>query len=455
MSTKLITRNPYNGEELASYDLWDSKKIQAGLKLSAKAYSSWSQTELWYRVDLLKKLSNVLELRVDECAEMISLEMGKTFREAKAEVLKCADASRYIAENAEAWLRPVEIERGNKEAKVFFQSTGAVFAIMPWNFPFWQVIRQASTALAGGNVMILKHASNVTGCSILLEKLFLEAGFPKGVFQSFIIKSDLAEEVIASEIVSGVAFTGSEGGGRSVASIAGKYGKKVVLELGGSDPFIVFEDVKIETVVKEAVMARYQNAGQSCIAAKRFIVQDSIYNDFVKAFVKEIESLKLGDPMSEDTQMGVLADERFAKEVEQQVKASIELGAKLHGTLKRKGASVAPVLVSNVKDSMPVWKEETFGPVAVVVSFKDIDEAVKKANNTRFGLGAVVFSDDISKAEKVAVRLESGQVFINSMVKSDAAFPFGGIKASGIGREMSDWGMKEFLNIKPIVFSKN
>ena len=252
-----------------------------------------------------------------------------------------------------------------------------------------------------------------------------------------------------------MAFTGSEAGGRSVASIAGKLGKKVVLELGGSDPFIVFEDVKLDVVVKEAVAARFQNAGQSCIAAKRFIVEDSIYNDFVKALVKEVEGLTLGDPTKEETRMGVLADERFAKEVESQVKKSLDLGAKLHGTVKRKGASFAPVVITNVKDTMPVWSEETFGPVAVVVSFKDIDDAVKKANNTRFGLGAVIFSEDLSKAEKVALRIESGQVFINSMVRSDAAFPFGGIKASGIGREMSDWGIKEFLNIKPVVFSKN
>lgn len=455
MSTKLITRNPYNGEELASYDLWDAKQIRSGIKKSEKAYKNWKITELWQREDLLRKFATVLENRVDDCAKMISLEMGKTFAEAKAEVLKCADASKYVAEHAESWLRPIEISREPKEGIIHFQPMGAVFAIMPWNFPFWQVVRQAVSALVGGNVLILKHASNVTGCSLLLEKLFIEAGFPKGVFQSFVIHSSDAELVIAEDIVCGIAFTGSELAGRSVASIAGKYGKKIVLELGGSDPFIVFEDADLDLVVKEALNARFQNAGQSCIAAKRFIIQEGLYKDFLKAMNNGVKGIKLGNPLDEITQMGVLANEKFAEELETQVMQSIKQGAKLHGIWERKGASVQPVILTEVSENMPVWKEETFGPVGVIVSFKETEEAIEKANASRFGLGAVVFSSDLSKAEKVALKIESGQVFINSMLRSDAAFPFGGIKASGIGREMADWGVKEFLNIKPIVFTKN
>lgn len=451
---KIETVNPYSGEVLMNYDVWDKKKIDGGLKLSSKAYSLWKETELWQRVDLLRKLATVLESRVDECAEMITIEMGKSIRESRAEVLKCAEAARYIAEHSEAWLRPVEIERGMMQGKVFYQPMGCVLAVMPWNFPFWQVIRQAISALTGANVMILKHASKVSGCAVLLEKLFLEAGFPKGVFQTFLIRSEQVEEVIASKIVCGVAFTGSEEGGRSVASIAGKYGKKVVLELGGSDAFIVFEDADIELAVKEALLARFQNAGQSCIAAKRFLIEKSIYGEFVDKLEKGMNEMKLGNPMDEEVKMGVMADARFAEELEEQVRKSVELGAELRGGLKREGAKISPVIVEKVSVKMPIWQEETFGPVAVVVPFRDMEDAIKLANDSRYGLGAVVFSGDLSKAEKVALRMESGQVFINSMVRSDAAFPFGGIKASGIGRELGESGIKEFLNIKSVVVSK-
>ena len=451
MKDFLETMNPYNGEILNRYALWSKEELKTALQISESAYVSWKETELWQRVDLVRKLGKLLIEKSDKIAPLISLEMGKPIEEARAELYKCAASCAYLADNAEAWLRPVELETETHRTLVYFRPMGAVLAVMPWNFPFWQVIRQALPALLGANVFLLKHASRVWGCALELEKLFEEAGFPKGVFITLQIRNEALDFVMSSRHICGVAFTGSENAGSKVAALAGKYLKKSVLELGGSDPFIVFEDADLKWAAEEALKSRFQNAGQSCIAAKRFIVHHKVFGDFVAEMKKGLKTLKPGNSLDKACKMGPMVSAEAAEELEKQMLESMDEKTQLLGGWNRNQALVDPLIMLHVNRNARVWKEETFGPIAVIMPFDSDEEAVELANDTRYGLGAAVFSKDVFKAEKIGLQLECGQVFINEMVKSNTAFPFGGVKDSGYGRELSEWGMKEFLNIKPVV----
>lgn len=454
MGKTITSVNPYTGEEEFRFDVLTQAGLQQKADAAALAYKGWSALALERRTALLHDLSLQLRLHAAEGAGYMMREMGKTLPEGKAEMLKCAQAAAYVADHAAHWLRPESIETADKSGEIHFLPQGIVFAIMPWNFPFWQVIRQAIAALAGGNVLLLKHASNVSGCAVLLERIFHKAGFPDGVFTTLIMDTADVEQVIAHPQVCGVAFTGSEPAGRQVASLAGKHLKKVVLELGGSDPFLIFESADLKEACTVALQARFQNAGQSCIAAKRFLVQESVYEQALAYMREGLKEYRAGDPAAEGVKMGPLARASFAGELERQVQQSLEKGAKSSGPVQREGALFQPVLLWDAPADAAVWTEETFGPVAVIGSFSDEADALRKANATSFGLGAVVWSGDAEQARRVALGIESGQVFMNSMVRSDAAYPFGGTKNSGVGRELSEWGLKEFLNIKPLVQNK-
>lgn len=454
MAKSIQSLNPYNGREEFRFQLLRREELLQKADAAAAAYRHWSQTSLRQRTALLHALSAQLKLHATEGAGYMAREMGKVLPEAKAEMLKCAQAAAYVADHAEQWLQPQKIQTADKSGEVHFLPQGIVFAIMPWNFPFWQVIRQAIAALAGGNVLLLKHASNVYGCATLLQQLFDKAGFPPGVFTSLMMDTEDAELVIAHPQVCGVAFTGSEPAGRKVAALAGKHLKKVVLELGGSDPFIIFDSADLEAACAMALQARFQNAGQSCIAAKRFLIQESVYEQALTFLQRELSTYSAGDPLSGAHKMGPLAKASFAQELQGQVQRSLDMGARLAGDFRVEAALFQPVLLWDAPWDAPVWKEETFGPVAVAGKFSDEADAIHKANDTDFGLGAVVYSGNEEQARRVALGIESGQVFINTMVRSDAAFPFGGTKNSGVGRELAEWGIKEFLNVKPLVTNK-
>ena len=395
-------------------------------------------------------VSNLLKQNKEEYARMITLEMGKVLSEARIEIEKSTRGCIYFAENAENFLADQTIKTESRKSFVSFYPTGTILAVMPWNFPFWQVMRFAVPALMAGNVGVLKHASNVSGCSLLLEKIFIEAGFPEGVFQSLIIDNRQIESVLQSDIVQGVALTGSEFAGSNVASIAGKYIKKSVLELGGSDPFIVLADADLEKAAKIATQSRMQNAGQSCISAKRFIVDARVKEEFVARFLENVKALRQGDPFLETTTTGPLARVDLADSLEKQLKSSIGRGAKLLVGGRGEGANFTPTLLDQVKPGMQAFDEETFGPLAAIVSVSSEEEAIEMANSSRYGLGSSVWTEDLERGERVARQIESGSVFINALMKSDARLPFGGVKKSGYGRELSEYGIKEFVNVKSI-----
>jgi succinate-semialdehyde dehydrogenase/glutarate-semialdehyde dehydrogenase len=370
--------------------------------------------------------------------------------EAITEIEKSAGACQYFAENAEKFLADETIKTDSRKSLVSFHPTGTILAVMPWNFPFWQVIRFAAPALMAGNVGVLKHASNVSGCSLLLEEIFLNAGFPEGVFQSLLIDNRQIETILQSDIVQGVALTGSEFAGSQVASLAGKYIKKAVLELGGSDPFIVLADADLESAAKIATQSRMQNAGQSCISAKRFIVDERVKDEFTSRFLENINLLRQGDPFVETTTTGPLARVDLAEALEIQLNSSISQGARLLTGGRGEGANFRPALLDQVRPGMQAFDEETFGPLAAVVTVSSDEEAVEVANSSRYGLGASVWTRDPERGERIARQIESGSVFINALMKSDARLPFGGVKKSGYGRELSEFGIKEFVNIKSI-----
>jgi succinate-semialdehyde dehydrogenase/glutarate-semialdehyde dehydrogenase len=380
----------------------------------------------------------------------MSLEMGKVLKESLGEIQKCADACDYFAANAESFLKDQLIKTDASKSFVAFQPLGTVVAIMPWNFPFWQVFRFAAPSLMAGNVGLLKHAANVSQCSLAIESIFLEAVFPEGAFQSLLVESENVEKIISHNGVAAVTLTGSEYAGTQVASAAGKNLKKVVLELGGSDPFIVLEDADLELAAKIATQSRMQNAGQSCIAAKRFIVVQSVKEGFTERFKKNIEALKQGDPFDSETTTGPIARIDLAVDLEKQMQTSIQRGAKLLTGGDRKDCNFQPVLLDNVKPGMPAHDEEIFGPIASVITVKNESEAIEVANTSRFGLGASVWTKDKERGERVAREIESGSVFINSLMRSDQRLPFGGVKKSGYGRELSELGIKEFVNAKTV-----
>jgi succinate-semialdehyde dehydrogenase/glutarate-semialdehyde dehydrogenase len=379
--------------------------------------------------------------------------MGKPITQAIAEVEKCALVCEYYSDNAEKILKEEIIQTDASQSYVRFDPFGIVLAIMPWNFPFWQIFRFAAPALMAGNVALLKHASNVPMSALAIEEIFMEAGFPQNIFKTLLISSSLIKEIIDNPLIKAVTLTGSESAGKKVAQFCGSKLKKTVLELGGSDPFIVLDDANVDEAVKTAVTARLINNGQSCIAAKRFIVVGKIYHEFEKKFVEAMSKVKIGDPMNKETELGPIAREDLLNELDGQVKKSVEKGAKVlcgGKRIDRKGFYYEPTILSNLSKGMPAYDEEIFGPVASLIKARDEDDAIRIANDSVFGLGASLWTSNITKAKLLAGKIESGSVFINGMVKSDPRLPFGGIKNSGYGRELSHYGIKEFVNIKTV-----
>ena len=442
--------NPFNQELIAEHPVFTSEQIDAALSNAEKAFHNWKTTSFQQRSDLLFKLSTVLKNNKEQYALHIALEMGKILAEARAEVEKCALACEYYAENGPILLQDKIIDSDARKSLVAYDPIGAVFAVMPWNFPFWQVIRFAAPTIMAGNVALLKHAKNVSLCAKDIEAAFIEAGFPTGVFQTLIANANQSEQIIAHDIVQGVTLTGSESAGSAVASLAGKHIKKSVLELGGSDPFIVLDDADVLAAAKIATKSRMQNAGQSCIAAKRFIVTQKIEQDFIQAFKNEIALIHQGDQLLATSTMGPVSSVVAADELTTQQQQSVDLGAQIIAGGFKNGANYAPTVLSNVKEGMPAFHEELFGPVASVITVKDADAAIVMANSHRYGLGATLFSRDTDRAYHYARQISSGAVFINAMVKSDPRLPFGGVKKSGYGRELADYGLKEFTNVKTI-----
>ena len=450
---KIVSMNPATGEINREFELYSQDKINEVIKKATSAFSEWKNLDISNRSEYLKRAANVLQRRKKELGELITMEMGKAIKESIPEIEKCAWALQYFAENAERFLEPEKVKTDANEAYISFEPRGIVLSIMPWNFPFWQALRFGSPALAGGNVVILKHSSYVPLCALELEKVFLEAGFPEGVYQTLLIDGASASSLISRDEISAVSLTGSVSAGQKVAQEAGKNMKKVVLELGGSDPFIVLPDADIEEAAKVGVASRFLDAGQSCIAAKRFIVAENVASEFTSKFMEFTGELNVGDPMDMGTDIGPLVREEQIELLEKQVNDALSRGAKAllrGGRLKRKGFFYAPVILTDLTNDMKVLNEETFGPVAPIVPVKNEAEAVKIANETEFGLGASIWSGDREKALRLARQLESGVVVINSLVKSDPRLPFGGTKKSGMGRELSKFGLYEFMNIKSI-----
>ncbi|RAV97889.1 NAD-dependent succinate-semialdehyde dehydrogenase [Pseudochryseolinea flava] len=442
--------HPFDQSIVAQYDVLSAAELDKCLETSASAYRHWRKTSFEHRRELILTVAGLLRKNKEKYARLMTLEMGKLLSESTIELEKTIRGCEYYAHHAEDFLRDEIIYTEATKSFVTYQPTGAILGIMPWNFPFWQVFRFALPALMAGNVALLKHAPNVTGCALAIAALFKEAGFPDGVLQSLVIDVDLVERIIASPVVQGVALTGSEYAGSQVASLAGKHIKKSVLELGGSDPFIILSDANLDKTVKVAVQSRMQNAGQSCIAAKRFIVLESIREEFMEKFERGIRALKQGDPFQEGITTGPMARIDLAEKLEQQLQKCIDAGAKLIVGGTRSGCNFTPTLLDNVKQGMPAFEEEIFGPVASVVTVKTIEEAIDVANASRYGLGASVWTEDLKKGEQVARLIESGSVFVNSLMRSDARLPFGGIKKSGYGRELSLAGIREFVNTKTI-----
>jgi succinate-semialdehyde dehydrogenase/glutarate-semialdehyde dehydrogenase len=449
----IATINPATGERLCQYPALTDREIDDKLNVAERAARSWRDTPIEARTSVLRRAGELLEQRAIEYGRLMTLEMGKPIRAAIDEAKKCAAACRFYADHAAEFLANETVEAKNERSYVAFEPLGVVLAVMPWNFPFWQVIRFAAPAIAAGNVGLLKHASNVPQCALAIEQLFEEAGAPGGVFQTLLIGSEPVARILADDRVAATTLTGSEAAGSSVASIAGKHIKKTVLELGGSDPFIVMPSADLDTAVKTAVTARTINNGQSCIAAKRFIVAEPIADRFTDAFVDRMRTLVVADPMDERTDVGPLATDQIRRDLHDQVSRATAAGAKVRlGGRAREGAGFfyEPTILTDVSADSPALTEETFGPVAAVVRARDVDHAIKIANDSRFGLGAAAWTRDTSEIERFARGLAAGTVVINGMVASDPRFPFGGVKRSGYGRELSQFGIREFVNIKTV-----
>ena len=451
----LISINPANNKKINSYQEISKDSINQIIDSSFNTFLEWRNKSFSYRAKKMRHLAELLKQKKDLLGLLMTKEMGKPIKQSIAEAEKCAWVCEYYADNAEKFLSQKEIPTGSTKSFISFQPIGIVLAIMPWNFPFWQVFRFASPALMAGNVGILKHASNVQGCAIEIEKLFLEAGFPKFAFSNLVIGSKKVRNVIKNSKISAVTLTGSTPAGKSVASLAGSLLKKTVLELGGNDPYVILEDADLDNAVKSCIAGRMLNAGQSCIAAKRFIVVQSSLKEFIDKVHNEIKKMKMGDPINPDINIGPMVNNIARDELHQQVLISIEKGAKLlfGGKIPQlDGAFYPPTLLVDVEPGMPAFDDELFGPVAVVISAKDQSHAIELANKTNFGLGAAIFTRDLDKGENIATKeLEAGSCFVNDFVKSDPRLPFGGIKESGYGRELSEFGIQEFVNIKSVV----
>ncbi len=446
--------DPATGEVLDTYEETSAVERDDLLERASETFAEWRDVDVVERCRLLENAADVLRENVDEYAELMTAEMGKPIAQSRSEVEKCAWVCSYYAEHAPEFLAD-EVVAGEPDARtvVAYQPLGPVLAIMPWNFPFWQVFRFAAPNLAAGNVGLLKHASNVPGCARAIEDVFAEAGFPEGTFTSLLVGSSEVAEVIEDERVTAVTLTGSSGAGRSVAQTAGSELKKTVLELGGSDPFVVLEDAPMERTVEKAAQARLLNSGQSCIAAKRFVVVEDVYDEFVERFVEELNTWTVGDPTDEETGIGPQAREDLMEDLAAQVDETVEQGAEVElggEPIDREGAFYPPTVLTEIPEGSPADTEELFGPVASVFRVADEDEALEKANDTRFGLGASVWTEDLERGEAFARGFEAGCCFVNEMVKSDPRLPFGGVEESGYGRELARHGIREFVNAKTI-----
>jgi succinate-semialdehyde dehydrogenase/glutarate-semialdehyde dehydrogenase len=445
--------NPATGETFKTFEALTQAQIEEKLQRAGDAFGLYRRTTFDARESMMLRAAEILESEKDDLARLMTTEMGKPITGAVGEAEKCALVCRYYADNARHQLADQLVETNAKKSYVRFQPLGPVLAVMPWNFPFWQVFRFAAPALMAGNVGLLKHASNVPQCALAIEDIFRRAGFPEGTFQTLLVGSDAVPQILADRRVVAATLTGSEPAGRSVASIAGKQIKKTVLELGGSDPFIVMPSADLEKAVTMAVKARTINNGQSCIAAKRFIVAADIYDEFERRFVEEMKELRVGDPLDDATDIGPLATEQILKDVDGQVQTSVAAGAHiLTGGRKLSGPGnyYEPTVLANIAHDSPAYCEEIFGPVALLFRVNTIDEAINLANATTFALGSAAWTSEVSEQERFIDEIEAGCVFINGMVASDPRLPFGGIKNSGYGRELSEFGIREFVNIKTV-----
>ena len=446
--------NPATGETIETYDEMSPGEVGTALESVHEAFLSWRETSFDERTQLMRAAARVLRDGVDGYAELMAREMGKPVGGGRAETEKCAWVCDYYAENAESYLAPEAIETDASRSFVHFEPLGVVLAVMPWNFPFWQVFRFAVPALMAGDGGVLKHASNVPGCALAIEEVFRKAGFPENLFRSLLIGSRQVAAVIENPRIKAVTLTGSTPAGRAVASKAGEMLKKTVLELGGSDPYIVLEDADLDSAVNICVASRLINSGQSCIAAKRFIVPESIREEFEQRFVARMKASKMGDPLEEDTEVGPQARHDLRDDLHRQVTESIQKGARclLGGELPQgPGAYYPPTVLTDLAKGMPAYDEELFGPAASIIPVQDEEEAIGVANDSPFGLGAAVFTSDIARGERIATQqLEAGSCFVNASVRSDPRLPFGGIKESGYGRELGSYGIKEFVNIKTV-----
>ena len=452
---KVQSVNPFNEKVLAEYDVWDDAAIEKGIERSQFAYKEWRQCSRRERLDRILALGGVLDAHKEEWAALISDEMGKTLKEARAEIEKCADACRFFSEHLDSWLASTKVEAPSGHWEVVYEPMGVLVGVMPWNFPFWQVFRFALPALGLGNTILLKHASNVFGCSEAIHSAFREAGFPGGVFQHAPLKAEQVSKLLKDFRVRGVSLTGSMAAGRSIGELAGKYLKKMVLELGGSDPYVILDDADLELAVEKCVTSRLLNAGQSCVCAKRFIVTKKNSAEFSERFIEKMKHKTFGDPKDPKTDIGPLSRMDLRNELHAQVEASIKGGARLAlgGSIpKQAGAFYPPTVLLGVDASNIAFREETFGPVAAIIEAASDDQAILLANQSSYGLGSAVFSRDLTRALEIARHhMEAGLVFVNDFVKSDPRIPFGGVKDSGVGRELGQHGVLEFANIKSVV----
>jgi succinate-semialdehyde dehydrogenase/glutarate-semialdehyde dehydrogenase len=454
----LIATNPATGQELARFDEASTDAVGAALDKAQDAFSEWRERPVAERAKLVRKVAGVLRSDQEELACLGTQEMGKILAESMAEVDKSAGFCEYYAEQGPGFLAPRRIEGGQLENWIRFDPLGVLLAVMPWNFPYVQVFRFAPPALIAGNVVLLKHASNIPQCALRIEELFLDAGLPQGVFQTLLVQPSKVEGLIADPRVKGVTLTGSDAAGSQVAAIAGRELKTSVMELGGSDAFIVLDDADVAHAAVQGCRARNSNAGQACISAKRFIILESIADAFEEALVEEVSKLRVGDPLDPDIDVGPLARQDLVEALESQVTDSVDDGAVVRTggfDWEGPGSFVRPVVLTGVTSTMRVFREETFGPVAAVTRVPDDDTAIAMANDSEYGLGASVFSGDLVRARRVAERIDAGMVFINDIVVSDARLPFGGVKRSGYGRELGEWGIREFTDVKSVAISES
>jgi succinate-semialdehyde dehydrogenase/glutarate-semialdehyde dehydrogenase len=445
--------NPANNEVIREYPGHSASEVETIIDDVHTEWLAWKETSFEHRAGLFRNAARILREQKETYARLMTEEMGKIIRESQAEIEKCANVCDFYADHAAGLLKDQVVPSDASRSLIVFQPLGVILAVMPWNFPFWQVFRFAAPTLMAGNAAVLKHASNVPGCALAIEEIFRNAGFPKNLFRTLMIPSSAVENIIADKRIAAATLTGSESAGSQVASFAGKHIKKTVLELGGSDAFIILEDADMEKAVKIAITARMINQGQSCIAAKRFIVVESRTAEFESRIKQSLELLRMGDPLDPTTDVGPLARKDIADEIDKQVQRSIAAGARLvlgGKPASQPGCYYMPTILSGIKSGMAAYHEETFGPVISIITVKDENEAISVANDTEFGLGGSVWSENLARGEAVARRIETGAVFVNGLVKSDPRLPFGGVKKSGYGRELGEFGIREFVNIKTI-----